>query len=224
MIKPRVAIVDYGVGNLFSVAQACVHVGLSAEISSDAARIVSADAVILPGVGSFGFAMSRLRDLGLVNTLLETANADKPLMGVCLGFQLLFDESEEMGRTSGLGLISGTVRPLANAIRATEPKLKIRIPNIAWLPITLPQRLAHQTHWTSGLMNGLAGGSSLYFVHSYFAELEQENDVVAETTYQDFTYCCATERENVFGCQFHPEKSSSAGLQIYQNLARRLLK
>jgi imidazole glycerol-phosphate synthase subunit HisH len=224
MIKPRIAIVDYGVGNLFSVAQACAHVGLSPDISSDAARIASADAVILPGVGAFGFAMSRLQDLGLVKTLLETADTGKPLVGVCLGFQLLFDESEEMGQTKGLGLISGTVRPLAAAIQSSEPQHKIRIPNIAWLPVALPLHMAHQKQWTSGLLGGLSGGSNFYFVHSYFAETRHDNNILAETSYHGFTYCCATERENVFGCQFHPEKSSVAGLQIYGNLARKLLK
>jgi imidazole glycerol-phosphate synthase subunit HisH len=224
MIQPRVAIVDYGVGNLFSVAQACSHVGLIPEITSDAPRIATADAVILPGVGAFGFAMSRLQELGLVPALLATAETGKPLVGVCLGFQLLFDESEEMGHCKGLGLIPGTVRPLATAVRAVEPEHTIRIPNIAWLPIVPPHRMGNQSHWTSGLLDGVATDSSMYFVHSYFVEPTQQDAVLAESSCYGFTYCCATERENVFGCQFHPEKSSAAGLQIYHNLASKLLK
>jgi imidazole glycerol-phosphate synthase subunit HisH len=224
MSQPRVAIVDYGVGNLFSVAQACSHVGLTPEITSDASHIATADAVILPGVGAFGFAMSRLHELDLVPALLATAESGKPLVGVCLGFQLLFDESEEMGNSKGLGLIAGTVRPLATAVPTLETEQTIRIPNIAWLPIAPPHRMGNQKQWTTGLLDGLASGSNMYFVHSYFVEAAQPTDVLAETSYYGFTYCCAIERGNIFGCQFHPEKSSTAGLHIYRNLARKLVK
>jgi imidazole glycerol-phosphate synthase subunit HisH len=222
MVAPRVAIVDYGVGNLFSVAQACTHVGLAPEITSDSLRITTADAVILPGVGAFGFAMARLQDLGLISALLATAESGKPLVGICLGFQLLFEESEEMGHRKGLGLIKGNVRPLVSAISVGDNALAVRIPNIAWMPITLPHHRGNNLEWTSGLLDGVAVGSNMYFVHSYFVEPAQQNDILAETTYYGFKYCCASERHNVFGCQFHPEKSSVSGLQIYSNLARQL--
>jgi imidazole glycerol-phosphate synthase subunit HisH len=218
MRKPRVAIVDYGVGNLFSVAQACAHVGLTPEITSDAEQLYTADAVILPGVGAFGFAMSRLQALGLVPALLETAESGKPLMGICLGFQLLFNASEEMGNSKGLGLVPGVVRPLANVIVDTGHKP--RIPNIAWLPVA--PRLDRQLDWASGLLADVKAGTKMYFVHSYFAEPAHQKAIQAETSYHGYTFCCATETENVFGCQFHPEKSAEAGLQIYNNLARKL--
>lgn len=222
MTQAIVAIVDYGVGNLFSVAQACVHVGLRPEITSDASRILAADAVILPGVGAFGFAMSRLQELGLVSALLETAQFGKPFVGICLGFQLLFEKSEEMGQTKGLGLISGIVKPLAIAV--TDQSFKVRIPNISWLPITAPAPNSEQLHWNESLLQGLAPGANMYFVHSYFADPTKKTDVLAETQYHGFTYCSAVERENVFGCQFHPEKSDVAGIQIYKNLAQKLLR
>lgn len=221
MKKSRVAIVDYGVGNLFSVAQACTHVGLAPEITSDAERVLSAEAVILPGVGAFGFAMSRLQSLNLVSALLETAQRGKPLMGICLGFQLLFDASQEMGECKGLGLVPGTIRPLVKVI--TDKDHKLRIPNIAWLPITQPSRLNSQLEWNSGLLAGVESGTDMYFVHSYFAEPHDHTAILAETSCHGFSYCCATERENVFGCQFHPEKSADAGLRIYRNLALKLL-
>ncbi len=221
-MKPRVAIVNYGVGNLFSVAQACTHVGLESVSTSDPAEVLAADAVVLPGVGAFGFAMSRLQSLKLVPALLETAQRGKPLVGVCLGFQLLFEASEEMGHTKGLGLVPGIVKPLAKLVSDNENKS--RIPNIAWLPIAPHNGTNSQSGWKSGLLSNLSAGTNMYFVHSYYAEPKYENAILAETKYYGQTYCCATERENVFGCQFHPEKSANDGLQIYRNLAHRIRK
>jgi imidazole glycerol-phosphate synthase subunit HisH len=218
----RVAIIDYGVGNLFSVAQACAHVGLSPEITSNPDSVANADAVILPGVGAFAYAMAQLRELGMVEAIRSCAESGKPLLGVCLGFQLLFEASEEMGSAKGLGLLSGIVRPLSHAIRETGYAGTVRIPNVAWLSIAPPVRLANQDVWSSTLLNGVEAGAQMYFVHSYFVDTPQHEAAIAEVTYQGFSYCCAVSTGNIFGCQFHPEKSSASGLQIYRNLARSL--
>ncbi len=222
MENKRVAIIDYGVGNLFSVAQACLHVGLVPEITSNPDTVKTADAVILPGVGAFGFAMAQLRALGMVDAITSVANADKPLVGICLGFQLLFEASEEMGRTPGLGLLPGVVRPLRDAVEGYGYDQTVRIPNVAWLPVASPQRLANQAAWSSTLLNGVAEGAEMYFVHSYFVDAALHPVSIAEVTYYGFRYCCAVSSANVFGCQFHPEKSGESGLQIYRNLARSL--
>ena len=224
MTRNRVAIVDYGVGNLFSVEQACKHVGLLPQLTSDPASIVSADAVILPGVGAFSFAMQRLQSLGLTSAILNAVDHGTPLLGICLGFQLLFEESEEMGQNRGLGLFSGAVRPLAKAVSSSGSHHVVRIPNIAWLPIYRLTHPSRQLPWEEGMLAGLPNGANMYFVHSYFVQPGNTEYAVAETAYNGFEYCCATERENVFGCQFHPEKSATDGLQIYRNLATKLQK
>lgn len=222
MENKRVAIIDYGVGNLFSVAQACSHVGLVPEITSNPDTVKAADAVILPGVGAFGFAMAQLQALGMVDAIKSVANAGKPLVGVCLGFQLLFEASEEMGYTPGLGLLPGIVRPLRDAVQHSGYGQTVRIPNVAWLPVAPPQRLANQAAWSSTLLDGVAEEAEMYFVHSYFADAPSHRASIAEVSYYDFRYCCAVSSENIFGCQFHPEKSGKSGLQIYRNLARRI--
>ncbi len=218
----RVAIIDYGVGNLFSVAQACTHAGLTPEITSNAEHVMTADAVILPGVGAFGYAMARLESLGMIMAITSFAQTGKPVVGICLGFQLLFDASEEMGQTRGLGLMRGTVRPLARAVRESGYDMTVRIPNVAWLPVVPPKRLANQTPWASTLLDGLEEGAEMYFVHSYYADTPALSENIAEVDYCGFRYCCAVTSANIFGCQFHPEKSGKSGLQIYGNLASKL--
>ena len=218
----RVAIIDYGVGNLFSVSQACTYAGLAPDITSDAERVMTADAVILPGVGAFGYAMARLETLGMVEAVTSFAQTGKPVVGICLGFQLLFDDSEEMGQTRGLGLIRGTVRPLATAVRESGYDKTVRIPNVAWLPVVPPTRFANQTPWASTLLDGVEEGAEMYFVHSFYADTPALSANIAEVDYCGFRYCCAATSANVFGCQFHPEKSGNSGLQIYRNLANML--
>jgi imidazole glycerol-phosphate synthase subunit HisH len=213
-LQPRVAIVDYGVGNLFSVAQACNAVGLKAEITSDASRIARADAIVLPGVGAFGFAMAALERLNIANILRDAVDNEKPLLGVCLGFQLLFSASEEHGHTNGLGFFEGTVRPLAAL--AKTPTQTLRIPNVNWLPI-MPT--AKHDGWSSGLLRDLAPGASMYFVHSYAVDGVNPDDAVAHTDYAGIEYVCAVEKKRLFGCQFHPEKSAAQGLAIYRSFA-----
>jgi imidazole glycerol-phosphate synthase subunit HisH len=221
-MKPTVAIVDYGVGNLFSVAQACRHVGLDSAITSDVNIVAAAQAIILPGVGAFGFAMHQLDQMGMIPQLKAAAASGKPVMGVCLGFQLLFASSTEMGSAAGLGIFKGVVTPLREGIRASGFEGKVRMPNINWLPVQPTNTGRRNDTWSDGWMAGVPAGVPMYFVHSYFATPQDETLTIARTSYDGLEYCCAVERQNVFGCQFHPEKSGEAGLLIYRNLAGRL--
>lgn len=220
----KVAIVDYGVGNLFSVNQACQAAGIDAVITSNPADLRDAQGIILPGVGAFGFAMRRLTELGLRDALMQGARAGKPVMGICLGFQLLFESSDEMGSTEGLGLVPGRVLSLRHA--ADQAGVSLRIPNVAWLPVHATMQPQHAQSnagaWDGTLLQGLPQGVQMYFVHSFYAQPAHAAHALASTHVSGVTYCCATARENVFGCQFHPEKSSGHGLHIYRNLAQRL--
>ena len=193
-----ICIIDYGVGNLFSLKSSLAHLGLEAKVSADAADIRAADRLILPGVGAFGDAMAKLEATGLVPVIKEEA-AQKPLLGICLGMQLLFEKSYEFGEHAGLGLLRGSVVPMEGTIPA-----ELKIPHIGWNAL-------HKTR-PHPLLQALDEGTCVYFVHSYYAA-DCEDSVIAATDYgRELTAAAA--RENVMGCQFHPEKSGEAGLAI----------
>ena len=192
------AIVDYGVGNLKSIANALGYLGLSSEITGQPDGLERADALILPGVGAFPDAADKLRQTGLDKAVLAQA-AKKPVLGICLGMQLLFDEGEEVRPCQGLGLVSGTVEKIA-----TDQKL----PHIGWNSLTFPN--------PSPLFKGVEPGSYVYFVHTFCALPDQPSDVLAVTDYGG-PVTAAVGRGNVYGCQFHPEKSGETGLQILRN-------
>lgn len=206
--SPGVAVVDYGLGNLFSVRQACHHVGVEAQIVSSADELARADAVILPGVGAFGDAMAELRRRDLVAALLDVGLSEKPLVGICLGMQLLMTESFEFGRHRGLGLIEGEV------VRFETRK----VPHVGWNGI-FPARTEA---WTRSVLCGLRNGEPMYFIHSFHVKPEDAKVVLSTSEYGGADFCSSLQRRNVFGCQFHPERSGPAGLQIYANLAARL--
>ena len=194
-----IAIVDYGVGNLFSLARSLEYLGAEARVTGDAAALEAADKVILPGVGAFGDAMAKLRATGLDRVVSARAAAGVPLMGICLGMQLLFENSEEYGHYTGLGLIAGTIRPLREAV---PPALKV--PHMGWnaLEVLRPHPL----------VRGLRPGDCVYYVHSYYAT-DCADAVIASSEYGvDVPGVVA--RGNVCGCQFHPEKSGRVGLDI----------
>ena len=209
-----VAIVDYGLGNLFSVAQACRHAGLDAGITGDARAVAAADAVLLPGVGAFGDAMAALRERGLDATLVDLARSGKPLIGICLGLQLLMTESREFGTHAGLGLIAGTVERLPEAADGRGRRLKV--PQVGWAPI----RPAPGADWGETPLAGVPADAHMYFVHSYCVRPADPEVVVATTPFVDGAFCSAVRVGRVFGCQFHPERSASVGLAIYRNMAR----
>ncbi len=194
-----VAIIDYGVGNLFSLKSSLDAIGADVVVTSDADVIRAADHILLPGVGAFEDAANKLRETGLDKVVIEEANREKPLLGICLGMQMLFDKSFEYGEHRGLGLIPGEVRPISEKIPAG-----LKIPQIGWNAL----RITKETP----LFKYIKNGDHVYFVHSY-AAMQCAESVIADTEYGVYL-TAAVARDNVFGCQFHPEKSGDVGLSI----------
>jgi len=192
------AIVDYGVGNLKSVTNAMDYLGLKACITSDPNELERADAIILPGVGAFPDAADRLRASGLDQLLCREARR-KPILGICLGMQLLFERGEEVRECEGLGLVSGSVRKIETGLK---------LPHIGWNSLTFPN--------PSPLFAGLEEGSYVYFVHSFCGVASDPSQIIAQTDY-GVPVVAAVNHGNVYGCQFHPEKSGEVGLQILRN-------
>lgn len=200
-MSARIAILDYGTGNLRSVEKALEHVGVTAKITREAEEVRAADGVILPGVGAFPRAMERIRDLRLDELVGERREAGVPILGICLGLQLLFDSTSELGGAEGLGLLEGPVDDL------DAPGLKV--PHIGWSPVRWERE--------SRLAEGIDSGTPFYFVHSFAPE--PSGDELLGTAEYGTRFACAAERDNVFGVQFHPEKSSAAGLRLLSNFA-----
>ena len=194
-----IAIVDYGVGNLFSLEQSFRAINAEVAITADPAVLRRADKILLPGVGAFGDAAQKLRSSGLGEVVAAEAKNGKPLLGICLGMQLLFDEGYEYGCHKGLGLISGQIRPIADVI---PPGLKI--PHMGWNALTFTRE--------SNLYRYIREGDCVYFVHSYYAS-NCDAATVATAEY-GAPLTAAVEKGNIFGCQFHPEKSGVVGLEI----------
>lgn len=218
---PRVAVVDYGLGNLFSVGQACAHARMEPVITSDAAEIVAADAVILPGVGAFGDAMESLRRLDLVGAIRDLVAADRPVIGLCLGQQLLLTGSEEFGEHEGLGVIGGVVKRFPAGMHEGTRPHPLKVPQIGWnglYPGVVADDGPPPEAWDGTPLEGLNTGEHVYFVHSFHVVLDDPSHALAWTTYGDLTYCSALAAGNVVAFQFHPERSGPAGLRIYRNL------
>ena len=199
-----IAIIDYGVGNLFSLERSFAAIGAEVEITSDPERIRAADKILLPGVGAFGDAAEKLRANGLDQVVLEQAATGKPLMGICLGMQLLFDESLEYGCHKGLGLIPGRVVPIQQVIPEG-----LKIPHMGWNSLKMEKE--------SPLFSKIKDGDFVYFVHSFCA-VECEDALIATSEY-GAPVTAAVQKGNVFGCQFHPEKSGNVGLNILRAFA-----
>lgn len=210
--QPRVAIVDYGMGNLFSVQQACRAAGLDAVLTMSPAEVRAADGVVLPGTGAFEGAIRTLREHGLVAAIQSVASAGRPLVGVCLGMQLMMEESQEFGRHEGLGLFKGTVVPF---LPRSADGHQWKIPQVGWNRVTL-QRHAPAGQWETG---GLRDGDFMYFVHSFYVEPTDASTVVATARYGGETFCASLRRDNILTWQFHPERSASRGLALYQTFA-----
>ena len=194
-----VAIIDYGVGNLFSLKSSFAAIGQAAVVSSDKEEIRKADRIILPGVGAFADAAEKLRASGLGELLLEEAAKGKPIMGICLGMQLLFEESHEYGIHRGLGLIPGAVMPISDVIPAD-----LKIPHIGWNALRFQKDCP--------IFKEVSEGDCVYFVHSFYAA--QCDDATVATAEYGAPLTAAVARGNVYGCQFHPEKSGAVGLKI----------
>ena len=194
-----IAVVDYGVGNLFSLCCSLERIGADVQVTADPAVIRGAEKIILPGVGAFADAAKKLRDSGLDQVILEQAAAGKEIMGICLGMQLLFEKSYEFGEHTGLGLLKGSVIPMEGTIPA-----ELKIPHIGW----------NALHFTgeSKLLKYIKEGDCVYFVHSFYVDPSAES-VIATAEYGKFV-TAAVQKGNVMGCQFHPEKSGEVGLNI----------
>ena len=206
MSNPSVAIVDYGMGNLLSVCRGLEHCGAIVTLTSDPDVIFSASRIILPGVGAFSHAMEELRRLELDEVVKEVAVKGTPLMGICLGMQLLCDESDEFGKTAGLGLIPGTVIRLPTEI--SNPQ---KVPYVGWSELTLPQK---NKTWQGTVLQDLKPGDALYFVHSFMVRLKNTDDLLADYIYGENPVSAVISRDNIVGCQFHPEKSGKVGLKV----------
>lgn len=205
----KIVIVDYQLGNLFSVVQACNHLGYDVLVSSSPLDIQDADYLILPGVGAFADAMNNLIETGMDKAIHQYVIEGKPLMGVCLGLQLLFTESEEFGNTKGLNLINGVVRKFE---KFSEAGKAINVPQIQWNQIYEPG----PAKWKNSPLHYCQPLDYMYFVHSYFVKPEQEADVLSLTDYGGQEYCSSVLKGNVFATQFHPEKSGLYGINIYK--------
>lgn len=213
-LSGTVAIVDYGVGNLFSVQHACQHVGLKAAVTSSSSDIAVADAVILPGVGAFGDAMNTLHRLDLVSALKDAVASGRPFLGICLGMQLLMSRSHEFGSHLGLDLIPGVVDGFADVL-GRQPRLKI--PQVGWNRMSrTPDRV---DAWSETLLDGVPDGVFMHFVHSFYVQPEDSAVTIATTDYGGLRFCSALQWKNVFACQAHPERSGQFGLAVYRNLA-----
>ena len=198
----RVAIIDYGVGNLRAVEKAFAATDCEAIVSSNEKDLRSAGKLVLPGVGAFGACMRALSERGFDGLVRERVEQGTPLLGVCVGMQLLFEESDEFGATPGLGLLKGKVRRFGD---------ELVVPHVGWNRVT-----ARQSH---ALLNGVADRSFFYFVHSYYCEPEDQSVVTGETEY-GLKYASVVAKDNICGVQFHPEKSQDAGLKLLNNFAR----
>ena len=199
-----IAIVDYGVGNLFSLVSSFRAIGVEAKLTSDRREIEQADKILLPGVGAFEDASKKLFASGLAEVVVSEAKKGKPILGICLGMQLLFEKSYEYGEHAGLGLIKGEIRPIADVV----PK-GYKIPHIGWNKLDFTKE--------NELFQYLVGDNHVYFVHSYYAA-NCEDSVIATTEYGG-AITAAVANKNVYGCQFHPEKSGEVGLKILKAFA-----
>jgi imidazole glycerol-phosphate synthase subunit HisH len=207
----KIVIIDYQLGNLFSVRQALHNIGLEVVVSKDPEELKTADAAVLPGVGAFGDAMNNLRSQGLDEGIHEHIATGKPFMGVCLGLQLLFTESEEFGSSKGLDLLPGTVKKFK---KEDGEHHKIRVPQIAWNEIYKGSK-----GWEGTPLQSLDQNEHMYFVHSYYVESTDKECILSLTQYHDKVYTSSVLKDNIFACQFHPEKSAEKGLGIYRDWA-----
>ena len=209
-IKKKVIIIDYQLGNLFSVKQACDTIGINAEISSDRADILNADALILPGVGAFIEAMNNLKRFELDTAIQEKVKSGTPIFGICLGQQLLFTESEEFGACKGLDLISGVIKRFPENFE----ERKIKVPHIAWNAIYKSKQ-----DWETSALTELKNNDFMYFIHSYYVKPTNGDCILTKTNYDGVEFCSFILKNNIFATQFHPEKSANKGISIYKNWA-----
>lgn len=217
-LPQRVAIVDYGTGNLYNVHRACQHVGLQPAITASPEEVLAADGVLLPGVGSMPRAMARLDETGLSEALRSVSERGTPLMGICLGMQLLMEEGSEFTRHQGLGIFPGEVVRFPTR---DENDVELKVPHIGWNSVRRPSACTEDP-WRETPLEATPDGEYMYFVHSYRVVPADPRVSIGVSRYGGVEFCSAVSRGNTFGCQFHPERSGPHGLRIYREFARRV--
>lgn len=203
----NIVVIDYGIGNIKSIKNAFEGLGIEAKLSREREDILNADGVILPGVGAFSHGMNNLKKYGLIEIIKDYVITGKPLLGICLGMQMLLEESEEFGETKGLGLIKGKVIKLP-----VEQSKRIKLPHISWNSIK-----QKNINWDDTILHNLPSNTDMYFVHTFVAKPNDENEILSTTEYFDVDFCSSIKKDNIYGCQFHPEKSAKYGLTIIKN-------
>ena len=214
MKSQPISVIDYGVGNLLSVQRGFDNCGAEVNFVSTPAEILAAEKLVLPGVGAFPNAMTSLSNLGLVSAIQDFSLTGRPMLAICLGMQLLLDESEEFGKTEGLGIIEGLVTAVPNT---DAMGAKQKIPHIGWNELHTRQS---KEVWQDSILNGLSSGDATYFVHSYMATPKNQENLLAYTPYGATDVPAVITKNNVTGCQFHPEKSGEVGLLILRNFMK----
>lgn len=205
----HVTVIDYGIGNLLSVVRALEHCGATVQVADQAAQVANLpDRLVLPGVGAFADAMVELRSRGFDELVKRYVDTGRPFLGICVGAQLLFDAGEEHGEHAGLGLIPGRVQPVPAINPAGRP---LRVPHIGWSGLVRPLARAS---WDGTILESVQPNEAVYFVHSYAPVPTHEAHRLADTDYHGVRICAAVARDQIYGCQFHPERSAVAGLEI----------
>ena len=208
MKKSKIAILDYGLGNVKSISNAFDNIGVIPILSKDRDVVMESSALVLPGVGAFAKGMENLEKNNLVSIIYDFVKTSKPFLGICLGMQMLLEKSEEFGETEGLGLIKGKVKKMSINGNSLD-----KLPHVSWNELSEPS----QGRWKGTLLNDSSLLTDVYFVHTFVASPENKKDVLATTNYGNTEFCAAVHSKNVYGTQFHPEKSGKAGLKMLKN-------
>tara|TARA_B100001063_G_C16684226_1_gene513473 strand:- start:236 stop:871 length:636 start_codon:yes stop_codon:yes gene_type:complete len=205
-----IAVVDYGLGNVRSILEAFKNQNTDVKLTRNKDEILKSDGLVIPGVGSFSYGMENLVNYHLVEVIKEYTTLKRPLLGICLGMQLLFEESDEFGKTKGLGLISGKVIELPTKDNQNE-----KLPHVSWNEIK-----SDKNSWNNTILSNVEEGSDMYFVHSFIAQPRDQSYILSLTEYSKYNFCSSVKKDNIYGCQFHPEKSGILGLKIINNFIR----
>jgi len=206
----KIAVIDYDIGNVRSTLSAFENQGADVFLTRDREKILASDGLVLPGVGAFQHGMASLRKYNLVKDIKDYIETGKPFIGICLGMQMLFDNSEEFGLSSGLGLISGSVIKLP-----TKEVKNEKLPHVSWNELNIVK-----SKWDGTILDGINEGSDMYFVHSFIADPEDRSNILSMTEYSGYKFCSSVHKNNIYGCQFHPEKSGKVGLNVIKNFIR----